>query len=94
MRIKHVEIGNLRKQKTVHIDFASETTIFVSANNSGKTSATVALRRFLVDRSGFSINDFTLSHWPKIDAGANPIGQGQQAEALSSGRSASRGRSV
>jgi predicted ATP-dependent endonuclease of OLD family len=30
----------------------------------------VALRRFLVDRSDFSINDFTLSHWPKIDATA------------------------
>lgn len=70
MRIKHVEIGNFRKLKNVHIDFASETTIFVGANNSGKTSAMVALRRFLVDRSGFSINDFTLSHWPKIDAGA------------------------
>lgn len=70
MRIKHVEIGNFRKLKTVHIDFASETTIFVGANNSGKTSAMVALRRFLVDRSGFSTNDFTLSHWPKIDAGA------------------------
>lgn len=54
----------------------------------------VAPRRFLVDRSGFSINDLTLSHWPKIDAGANPIDQGQQAEELSLGRSATRGRSV
>lgn len=68
MYIKHVEIGNFRKLKTVRIDFASETTVFVGANNSGKTSAMVALRRFLIDRSDFSINDFTLSHWPKIDA--------------------------
>lgn len=44
MHIKHVEIGNFRKLKTVRIDFASETTIFVGANNSGKTSAMVALR--------------------------------------------------
>lgn len=69
MRIKHVEIGNFRKLKTVRIDFSSTTTVFVGANNSGKTSAMVALRRFLVDRS-FSINDFTLSHWAKIDAAA------------------------
>lgn len=68
MHIKHVEIGNFRKLKTVRIDFASKTTVFVGANNSGKTSAMVALRRFLVDRSNFSINDFTLSYWPEIDA--------------------------
>lgn len=68
MHIKHVEIGNFRKLKAVRIDFASQTTVFVGANNSGKTSAMVALRRFLSDRSNFSINDFTLSHWPKIDA--------------------------
>lgn len=28
----------------------------------------VALRRFLVDASDFSINDFTLSHWGKLEA--------------------------
>lgn len=70
MYIKHVEISNFRKLKTVRIDFTSTTTVFVGANNSGKTSAMVALRRFLVDQSDFSINDFTLSHWPKIDATA------------------------
>ncbi|KFK95666.1 MULTISPECIES: AAA family ATPase [unclassified Serratia (in: enterobacteria)] len=70
MHIKHVEIGNFRKLKTVRIDFTPKTTVFVGANNSGKTSAMVALRRFLIERSEFSINDFTLSHWSKIDAGA------------------------
>ncbi|MDO8310862.1 MAG: AAA family ATPase, partial [Sideroxyarcus sp.] len=70
MHIQHVEVGNFRKLKAVRIDFSKETTVFVGANNSGKTSAMVALRRFLVDRSEFSINDFTLSHWGKIDAAA------------------------
>ncbi|MEL7885085.1 AAA family ATPase [Serratia marcescens] len=70
MRIKHIEIANFRKLKAVHIDFSEETTIFVGANNSGKTSAMIALRRFLVERSGFSINDLTLSYWPQIDAAA------------------------
>lgn len=49
---------------------SEETTVFVGANNSGKTSAMLALRYFLVERerSRFSMNDFTLSHWPAIDA--------------------------
>ena len=68
MHIKHVEIANFRKLNAVRVDFAEETTIFVGANNSGKTSAMVALRRFLVDSAEFSINDFTLSHWAKLDA--------------------------
>jgi predicted ATP-dependent endonuclease of OLD family len=72
MHIKHVEVGNFRKLKSVRIDFSQKTTIFVGANNSGKTSAMVALRRFLVknERSDFTINDFTLSHWTKIDTAA------------------------
>ena len=68
MHIQHVEVGNFRKLQAVHIDFSEETTIFVGANNSGKTSAMVALRRFLVERSDFSINDITLNHWAKLDA--------------------------
>lgn len=68
MHIHHVEIGNFRKLQAVRVDFAEQTTVFVGANNSGKTSAMVALRHFLVDRTDFSINDFTLSHWARLDA--------------------------
>jgi predicted ATP-dependent endonuclease of OLD family len=68
MHIQHVEIGNFRKLQAVRVDFSETTTIFVGANNSGKTSAMVALRQFLVDRYSFSVNDFTLTHWPTIDA--------------------------
>ena len=68
MHIQHAEIGNFRKLRAVRIDFSETITIFVGANNSGKTSAMVALRRFLVDRDFFSVNDFTLSHWVAIDA--------------------------
>lgn len=67
MRIEHVEIGNFRKLQSVRVDFSEATTVFVGANNSGKTSAMVALRHFLVDRTNFSINDFTLSNWAKLD---------------------------
>src|SRR4051812_23003285 len=62
MRIAFVEIQNFRKLKAVRIDLASEKTVFVGANNSGKTSAMVALRHFLVDPKRISIHDFTISN--------------------------------
>lgn len=69
MHIKHVEISNFRKLLSVRIDFADQTTLFVGANNSGKTSAMLALRRFLTTRSQrFETNDITLSHWGDVNA--------------------------
>ncbi len=70
MHIQQVEIGNFRKLKAVRIDLSEQKTVFVGANNSGKTSAMVALRRFLVEPSEFTVNDLTLSHWSKINASA------------------------
>ncbi len=67
MHIQHIEIGNFRKLHAVRIDFSDKTTVFVGANNSGKTSAMVALRSFLLDQTHFSIHDITLSHWEKIE---------------------------
>jgi predicted ATP-dependent endonuclease of OLD family len=68
MRIDFVEIANFRKLRLTRVGFAKDKTVFVGANNSGKTSAMVALRWFLVDheRSSFTLNDFTISHWPTI----------------------------
>lgn len=68
MHIEFIEVANFRKLLSVRVDIAKKSTVFVGANNSGKTSAMVALRRFLVDHGNFSINDFTLSHWSTIDA--------------------------
>lgn len=76
MRIEFVEISNFRKLLAVRIDIAKSSTVFVGANNSGKSSAMVALRRFLVDHGELSINDFTLSHWAAINA----LGQAWEAE--------------
>lgn len=69
MRIEFVEIGNFRKLLSTRVGFSSEKTVFVGANNSGKTSAITALRYFLVgrERSSFCFNDFTLAHWPAIN---------------------------
>ncbi|MBA3678010.1 MAG: AAA family ATPase [Sphingosinicella sp.] len=73
MRIEFVEIANFRKLISTRIGLSPAKTVFVGANNSGKTSAITALRYFLVDRerSKFCFNDFTLSHWPAI----NTMGQ-------------------
>ena len=67
MRIKFVEVQNFRKLKSVRIDFSEQTTLFVGANNSGKTSAMVALGHFLVNQHRFVTHDFTLSNWACID---------------------------
>lgn len=38
MRIEFVEIGNFRKLLSTRVGLSSEKTVFVGANNSGKTS--------------------------------------------------------
>jgi predicted ATP-dependent endonuclease of OLD family len=67
VRIKFIEIANFRKLRSVHIDLADAKTLFVGANNSGKTSAMVAMRQFLGEDRDFNLNDFTLSHWGAIN---------------------------
>lgn len=69
MYIETIELANFRKLKSVRVGLSEKTTVFVGANNSGKTSAMLALRYFLVERERghFSLNDFTLSHWSEID---------------------------
>ncbi len=67
MIIKLVEIHNFRKLKSCRIDFSKEKTVFVGANNSGKTSAMDALRLFLTKNKDFSVYDITISNWRKIN---------------------------
>lgn len=67
MHIEFVEISNFRKLLAARVDLSTETTLFVGANNSGKTSAMLALRRFLTPRRcPFDIHDFTLCHWRSL----------------------------
>ena len=68
MHIKFVEIANFRKLLSVRIDLSEKTTLFVGANNSGKTSAMLALRKFLSPQGEtFETHDFTVCHWHAID---------------------------
>ena len=70
MKISSVYIQNFRKLYRCHIDFSKDTTLFVGANNSGKTSAMDALGKFLAGRQ-FVFNDFTISNRELI----NQIGE-------------------
>ena len=66
MKINSICIQNFRKLYQCRIDFSDSTTLFVGANNSGKTSAMDAMGKFLTGRP-FVFNDFTLSNHELIN---------------------------
>ncbi len=68
MKIRSVNIRNFRKLKNCHIDFGNKETVFVGANNSGKTSAISAIVWFLKNTEKFTLKEFTAINWAKIDA--------------------------
>jgi len=58
--------------RDVHVELAYDISIFVGANNSGKTSATQALQMFLGGQK-FSLFDFSSHTWKGLNAlGAAP----------------------
>lgn len=66
MRLNSISIRNFRRLRDVVIDFEDKETVFVGPNNSGKTSATAAVRSFLGNRD-FKIHDFSMSCIFSID---------------------------
>lgn len=76
MKIKFVGIQNFRKLKKCRIPFGDKETLFVGANNSGKTSAIDALINFLdtEKQKRFSVTDFTLSNWSCLNKYAETWG--------------------
>ena len=81
MKIAFIDVQNFRKLRCVRIELADKQTVFVGANNSGKTTAMHALDKFLkqpkehqestLDEESsakwFVVEDFTLSLWGKIN---------------------------
>lgn len=65
MKIDFVRIKNFRKLKNCKIEFSDKETIFVGANNSGKTTAMDALITFL-ERKQFKTQDFTITNWAEL----------------------------
>lgn len=66
MQIERIDIKNFRKLQDCKINFSDKTTLFVGANNSGKTSAMDAMAKFLNKRK-FVFNDITVSNRIKIN---------------------------
>ncbi len=67
MKIESIQIRNFRKLKNCHIDLSDKETIFVGANNSGKTSAISAIVWFLKNAEKFTLKEFTATNWRLID---------------------------
>lgn len=69
MNLSFIEIQNFRKLKACRVEIASQETILVGANNSGKTSAMDAMILFLKKsrRKDIATTDFTLSNWSQIN---------------------------
>jgi len=75
MKIAAIKIKNFRRLKNVVIELSEDNTLFVGANNSGKTSAMDALRKFLVKGSNKGSN-FVYNDLPATNrAIINKIGE-------------------
>ena len=61
-----VEINRFRRLGTVEVKVDPDTTILVGANNSGKTSILLALRKFLADSPSFGAFDLSVDQWSKL----------------------------
>ncbi|MEW6599345.1 MAG: ATP-dependent endonuclease [Nitrospirota bacterium] len=69
MYLHSYRIKNYRRLRDVYIELASDISIFVGSNNSGKTSATQALNTFVSGaKDNFSLYDFSLACWAKFNA--------------------------
>ncbi|MBB1061807.1 ATP-dependent nuclease [Marilutibacter spongiae] len=81
MHLKSYRLQNYRRLRDVHIELASDISIFVGANNSGKTSATQALPLFLSGRKEkISLFDFSSSVWKKLnEIGEAPLANDAEA---------------
>jgi predicted ATP-dependent endonuclease of OLD family len=68
MHIKSYRLLNFRRLRDVRIELATDISIFVGANNSGKTSATQAVQMFLSGRKEkFSLFDFSSNVWKELN---------------------------
>lgn len=76
MHFKSYRLKNYRRLRDVHIELDNSISIFVGANNSGKTSATQAIQMFLSgEKQRFSLFDFSSHIWRLI----NEIGDSDPA---------------
>ncbi len=76
MHLHSYRLRNFRRLRDVHVELASDISIFVGANNSGKTSATQAMQMFLSGgKDSFSLYDFSSHVWPMLDEIGERVGE-------------------
>ena len=80
MHLHSYRIKNYRRLRDVYIELASDISIFVGSNNSGKTSATQVLNAFISgSKDEFSLYDFSSACWKELDdIGEIPEGDEEQ----------------
>jgi predicted ATP-dependent endonuclease of OLD family len=59
VQISKIQVTNFRLLHRVTLQLEAETTVIVGRNNCGKTSLSDIIRKFLEDKSGFEIEDFS-----------------------------------
>ncbi|MEL7444227.1 MAG: AAA family ATPase [Pseudomonadota bacterium] len=80
MKLTRIEVFNFRKLRRARLDLSDKQTLLVGANNSGKTSAMKALRKFLKDRGGIDTRDVAASNWVAIEQIAGAWTQEAEAD--------------
>lgn len=81
MHLYSYRLRNFRRLRDVHVELAPDISIFVGANNSGKTSATQAMQMFLSGgKDSFSLYDFSSYAWPLLDEIGERVGEVAEAE--------------
>ncbi|MHB8770938.1 MAG: ATP-dependent nuclease [Syntrophales bacterium] len=85
MYLHSYRIKNYRRLRDVYIELASDISIFVGSNNSGKTSATQALYAFASgSKDKFSLYDFSSACWKVFDAICDlPVGEQPELPSIS-----------
>lgn len=69
MYLHSYRLKNYRRLRDVHVELGSDISIFVGANNSGKTSAAQAIQMFLSgSKERFSLFDFSSYIWKALNA--------------------------
>jgi predicted ATP-dependent endonuclease of OLD family len=69
LHLHSYRLRNFRRLKCAHIELAKDISIFVGANNSGKTSATQAIHTFITGgKDRFNLYDFNSSCWDDFES--------------------------
>lgn len=78
-----MKVTNFRLLADVELVFENETTLIVGRNNSGKTSLSEVIRRFLIDQSPkFQIEDFSSASYDRFCEALSAKNAGEEDDAI------------